>query len=527
MAFDQLDNALDAAGEVNPLASDLEGPSVGSDPFERQYLEEEAQRLRADFSYFIQESWRIIEPNELDWNWHLDLKAHYLQQVTEGEIQRLVILEPPGFAKSLVVSVMWPAWEWLRDPTIRNQYLSGSDSVRKRDSKRCRDLMKSTWYRKRKKALGLEWQFSKDQDQKGLYANTAGGERQSGVIGGKITGDRADKQVLDDPNDVKDAIRGTPETIERRMAQTVSDWDDVLTDRLNDEANDPRVLIMQRLHKSDLGGVLKERDGYEVVEIRQEFDPDAEIQHPDFDPRTEKGELAHPERLGPEEIEQRKKSDIYEATNNQNPSEMSGEIFSPSWFYATPNHEILDPDITYESHPPLRSFDFVAASWDFAGGTKSGADSHDCGYVYGKKGPKYYVLPWRRREQASYLQKKEMFRSLQTESGVEKHLIEIKSSGEAIYNEMSSEYGGCIDFNPTQWGSKTTRAQIASEPFETGDVYLPTPQTAPWIMDWVQELLSGIAGSNDRIDTWSQFVIYLIEIKGQDVDPKTTLEVFG
>lgn len=480
-------------------------------------LELDALKCRTDFAYFIAEAWSVVESNNLDWNWHLDLKADRLQKITgekrddgtiDRDINRLVIMEPPGFAKSLIVSVMWPAWEWLRRPEERSQYYSGSDSVRKRDSRRCRQLLESRWYQKRKRALGLDWQFSDDQNQKIHFANTAGGERQSGVIGGKVTGDRADKQVVDDPYDIKEATRGTPSRIKDRMREVVRDWDDVLLDRLNDEKTDPRVLIMQRVHPEDLAGELKERDGYEIVEIRQEYNPTAQIQHPEFDPRTEEGELAHPERLDRESVEERKRSSTYEATNNQNPQADSGEIFQGSWFYKSSEQAIIEPSITYESIPPLDAMDFVATSWDLAGGTSSKSGSYDCGFCYAKRGPKYYVLPWRRRDRASYRRKKQMFDDLREESGIDKHLIEVRSSGEQLYNEKSNEYGGCIDINPKDYGSKTIRAQLASEPFETGDVLLPSKDLAPWIHRFVEEFISGMAGNNDRIDTWSQFYLY-------------------
>lgn len=487
--------------------------------------EMDALKCRVDFSHFIRQAWSEIEPNDIAWNWHLDLKADRLQKVTKREIQKLVIMEPPGFAKSLIVSVMWPAWEWLKRPWERSQYYSGSNSVRMRDSRRCRNLLKSDWYQRTKKVLGLDWTFAEDQDEKGHFANTAGGERQSGVIGGKVTGDRADKQVVDDPYDVKEATRGTPETIKKRMRQVVRDWDDVLVDRLNDEKNDPRVLIMQRLHKSDLAGVLRDRDGYEVVEIRQEYDPEAAIQHPVFDARTEEGELAHPERLDREAVNERKRASNYEATNNQNPTSQSGQIFNPVWFYRSPKKEILDSSIIYESVPPVRSFDFVATSWDFAGGTSSDGGSWDVGHVYGKRGPKYWVLPWMQRKQASWLQKKQMFDALADESGVDRHIIETKSSGEQMYNEKSAEIGGCIDFSPS--ADKTTRAQIAAEPIETGDIYLPSSDIAPWIYDWIEELIDGIGGDDDRIDTWSQFVIYTNQRNKNTTDATTTLKMMS
>jgi hypothetical protein len=36
----------------------------------------------------------------------------HLEAVTFGDINRLLINVPPGFMKSLLVNVFWPAWEW-------------------------------------------------------------------------------------------------------------------------------------------------------------------------------------------------------------------------------------------------------------------------------------------------------------------------------------------------------------------------------------------------------------------------------
>jgi hypothetical protein len=45
-------------------------------------------------------------------NWHIDAICAHLEAVTDGRINRLLINVPPGSSKSLIVSVMWPAWEW-------------------------------------------------------------------------------------------------------------------------------------------------------------------------------------------------------------------------------------------------------------------------------------------------------------------------------------------------------------------------------------------------------------------------------
>jgi hypothetical protein len=65
-------------------------------------------------------------------------------------INRLLINVPPGSSKSLIVSVLWPAWEWGPKGLRSLRYLTTSfnDGPVKRDTRKTRDLMLSDWYRR-------------------------------------------------------------------------------------------------------------------------------------------------------------------------------------------------------------------------------------------------------------------------------------------------------------------------------------------------------------------------------------------
>jgi hypothetical protein len=58
-----------------------------------------------------------------------------------GEITRLLINVPPGTMKSLLVSVLWPAWEWAQGHrSLRYLTTSFSEDNAKRDTRKMRDL---------------------------------------------------------------------------------------------------------------------------------------------------------------------------------------------------------------------------------------------------------------------------------------------------------------------------------------------------------------------------------------------------
>jgi hypothetical protein len=70
--------------------------------------------------------------------WPLDAICLHLEAVTFGDINRLLINVPPGFMKSLLTDVFWPAWEWgpMNMPHTRYVAFSYSEGITTRDNKR-------------------------------------------------------------------------------------------------------------------------------------------------------------------------------------------------------------------------------------------------------------------------------------------------------------------------------------------------------------------------------------------------------
>ena len=96
---------------------------------------------------FVRQAWPILEPTTPFLpNWHIDLVCEYLEAVTAGEIRRLVINLPPRYGKSLLVSVLWPVWEWIRHPATRWVFTSYAVSLAGQHSQDRRTLLQSSWY---------------------------------------------------------------------------------------------------------------------------------------------------------------------------------------------------------------------------------------------------------------------------------------------------------------------------------------------------------------------------------------------
>src|ERR1035438_10151954 len=72
---------------------------------------------------FVQQAWPVVEPSTpFVPGWHIDAIVEHLEAVTYGQIRNLLINVPPRHTKSLLVSVFWPAWEWIRWPERRWLY---------------------------------------------------------------------------------------------------------------------------------------------------------------------------------------------------------------------------------------------------------------------------------------------------------------------------------------------------------------------------------------------------------------------
>jgi predicted phage terminase large subunit-like protein len=99
--------------------------------------------------------------------------------------RRLIINIPPGTLKSILVSVMYPAWTWIERPEERFLTITNEQGLSIRDALRMKQIITSEWFQS-KWAMGLQ----KDQNEKTLYANDKRGFRQSQGISASNTGKR-------------------------------------------------------------------------------------------------------------------------------------------------------------------------------------------------------------------------------------------------------------------------------------------------------------------------------------------------
>lgn len=186
--------------------------------------------------------------------------AHHLYLLSEleglsgGHFDRLMVLMPPGSAKSTYASVVFPAWWFSQHPHSSIIGASHSRRLAEHFSRRVRSLIVE-------KEQYLGFRVMRDHRAIDTWTTSDGGEYLSVGVRGAITGRRADLVIIDDP------IRSQADAESGRQREHVWDWykSDVTT-RLKPGAK--VVLIMTRWHPDDLGGQLLEQSRAEWRVLR-------------------------------------------------------------------------------------------------------------------------------------------------------------------------------------------------------------------------------------------------------------------
>jgi len=432
-------------------------------------------------SYFVRRAWKSLEPTQrYSHGWHIDALAKHLEAVTAGQITRLLINIPPGTMKSMMVGVMWPAWEWGAMGKKSNRIIGASHEAKlaTRDNLHMRRLVSSEWYQSL-------WptELTGDQNEKTFFQNVDMGWRQSCAVT-SMTGRRGDRVIWDDPHSVEDAhSKVALETATRVFKET-------LPTRLNNPDSSAIIIVMQRLSEDDVSGVIIKGDyGYEHLMLPMEYEPSRACSTSiGFkDPRTEENELLFPERFSRLVVDRDKKimgSHAVAGQLQQRPSPLGGGIFRDEWWRY------------YRALPTLEHRTIYA---DTAQKTKE-ANDYSVFQCWGKTSNGHAMLIDQIRgkwEAPELLTQARAFwmkhKNIQSTGKLRAMKIEDKASGTGLIQTLKREGVPIIAIQRNT--DKVTRAMDVVPMIESGNVLLP--EDAPWLSEYLAEASAFPKGSND------------------------------
>lgn len=504
-------------------------------------IERDRRRAKGSFAEFVKMAWPVLEPDmPLVWNWHMDAVCDHLQALVEGTFielglpNRLLINVPPGTSKSLLVSVLLQAWEWGPAGRQSMRYLSTSynDGPVNRDTRKCRDLILSEWYKARWPEVDLVRRAETS------FANAETGTREGSAFG-SLTSKRGDRLIIDDPHSTETA-ESDPERL-----RTTRKFREGAQNRLNDQKRSVIIVIMQRLHEADISGVIfdvgmpyvhlclpmefeVERccytpvrtanavgeaiearydagrqqwflPGMEVPEDREEVLAKAKLQLVyRQDPRTEDGEILDPVRFPPDEVENLKRdlgSYGYAGQYQQRPAPREGGLFQRQWF-----GEIRAVPVGTKK----------CRGWDFAGSEEKTA-AYSAGVLIGKMPDGRFVIEDATRGQ---LTAGGVEKLVKTTAARDKKLVMISvpqdpgSAGKAVAMTFVKLLAGYNVRKSPESGDKVQRAEPLSAQAEAGNVVILRTGDAArdaWIEPFLDEACIFPNGKfKDQVDAASR-----------------------
>jgi phage terminase large subunit-like protein len=200
-----------------------------------------------------------------------------LNDVVSGKIKRLIINMPPRLGKTELAVRQFIPYGFSINPQCRFIHLSYSDELALGNSAAAKEYIMSDGYQKL-------WNVGIKKDAKakkkwdtiaggGVYATSTGGQITGFGAGGVLYDDAEDLAteiaeleilsktkfagalIIDDPHKVEDSFS------EVKLGKDIRRWEDTIKNRLN-SPDVPIIIIMQRLHESDLCGHVIENSHY-------------------------------------------------------------------------------------------------------------------------------------------------------------------------------------------------------------------------------------------------------------------------
>jgi predicted phage terminase large subunit-like protein len=476
--------------------------AVPAATIDRALVERSPESLHA----YVRVCWAQIEPGVQFVDGRvIHAMCEILEAISRGEIKRAIINIPPGCMKSLLTGVFWPCWDWLQRAEQRYIYGSYDPSLSLRDARRAYNLLDSPWHMDRWGQI-----LAGPRQPIGDYYTAKGGERFSTSVKGKATGRHFHRHVADDPIKPRDADGGAMFS-EAILEECDKWWNQTMTLRAIDLENLARVIVMQRLHESDLAGRCIDRGGYTLINFAMRFE---KIHACPWDWRQNEGELLWPERFSEAAVQIAERDLVTQAAIasqlQQRPTPKGGLCFKEHLFsYWHPDGDKkIDPNGRPCLRLPLDRAGSWFTSWDMAFKGAEGSDNVASGAWQGD-GTRLFLhyADWKQRtfsqSCAAVLALRERFPL------AARTLIEDKANGPAVEDTLKDVLPGITMIDPC--GGKVTRANACDIYFERFLIVFPHTDLPGY--EWVREMIRILCAfpfvkHDDVVDMLTQAVIW-------------------
>jgi len=404
---------------------------------------------------------------------HREIAAH-LEAVERGEIDRLMVIEPPRHGKSELVSRRFPAWYLGKNPTHGVIGASYNSDLAMDFGREVRGIVRSPECQE--VFHGLE--LASDSKAADRWHTAQGGGYVAAGVGTAVTGRDSDLFLIDDP------LKDREEANSQRMRDRLHGWySAVVQSRL------PRaiILVQTRWHEDDLAGRL-------IADMAEGGDKWVVLHHP----ALRDGNALWPEKYPAEQLERIRRNMLpsdWSALFQGQPTPDEGDFFQDHWF------RWYDTAPEHLHKYGASDYAITARDGDYTAHGVAGVDPDD----------NIYLLDIARGQWDSYEAVEAGISLMQRHSHPRPIMawIEEKAQIEKAIGPFITKRLKELSFYPYRvamplMGDKQARAQSFRARAAQGKVYLP--KNAPWVHDLLSELLVFPNGTNDdQVDMCGMF----------------------
>lgn len=407
-------------------------------------------------------------------NWHQAAICSALERVVIGKTKRLVINVPPRSGKTEIAVINFMAWCMGNFPDSEFIHASYSKRLATANAYAVRAIMQHEKFAE----IFSHTALAGDSKAKDEFRTDHGGVVYATGAEGTITGYGAGGMgdrfkgaiVIDDPHKAGEANSAT-------MRQNVLDWFATTMESRKNNPNTPIIVIMQRLHESDLAGWLLSGGNGEKWE------------HLNIPAINEDGSSFWPDQFPMYMLDRLKESNSYVFSGQymQRPAPIGGGVFKDSWI----RHWSVLPEIEYRMI--------------YADTAMKTGEANDYSvfqhWAKGKDGKIYLLDMIRGKWEAPQLlsQARAFWDKCTGQAGgvLRKIKVEDKASGTGLIQQLRQ--GGVPVEGIQRDRDKMTRGYDAAPQVEAGNVLLPLRHEC--LSDLLHELsLFPVATHDDTID---------------------------
>jgi predicted phage terminase large subunit-like protein len=398
--------------------------------------------------------------------------AQIFEDIASGKKKRVIVNIAPRHGKSELISYLAPAWYLGKFPQNKVIMASHTASLAETFGRRVRNLVDSDSYK------DIFPQISLQQDSKSAsrWGTNFGGEYFASGVGGALAGRGAHLFIIDDPHSEQEAKTGRPEVF-------LPAWEWFQSGPIQRlMPNGAIIVVMTRWSKLDLTGQILNQmqretgvDQWEVI---------------DFPAIKDDGEPLWPEFWSLQELLAKKAAlDIryWQAQYMQNPTSEEGALIKREWW------KIWDKE-----EPP--DCEFTIMSLDAAQETNTRADYNALttwGVFFNEEVNNYNIIllnSIKRRLEFPDLKKLviEQYKEWEPDA----FMVEKKSNGAALYQELRRMGVPVGEFTPGKGQDKISRVNAVSDLFASGIVWAPDRR---WAKEVIEECNDFPSGANDDL----------------------------